>query len=312
MGFLSRKYGLTIDQLLAAEIVTADGKLINTDAKSHPDLFWALRGGGGNFGVVTRFKFQLLPVNQVFGGMLILPATADVVAGLVAEADAAPDELSIIANIMKAPPMPFLPPEVHGKLIAMVMLVYAGSPEAGAKAVAGMRKLATPMADMLRPMSYIEMFPAEEGDFHPVVAARSVFTDSFDRSVAQAVIDHIEHSTAMMAVCQIRVLGGAVSRVPEDATAYPHRQRRMLVNFAGLHMNPQETPVHQEWANTAVGLLPGGAGNAGYLNFYGKVDSTAVRQTYPRSTWERLAKVKAQYDPDNFFHNNHNIPPSEH
>ena len=310
MGYLSRKYGLTIDQLLAAEIVTADGKLIYTDAQSHPDLFWALRGGGGNFGVVTRFKYQLHPLDQVFGGMLILPATADVVAGLVAEADAAPDELSIIANVMKAPPMPFLPPEVHGKLIVMTMLVYAGSPENGAKAVAGLRKLAVPMADMLRPLPYIEMFPAEEGDFRPIVAARPAYTDSFDHATAQAVIDHIEHSTAMMAVCQLRVLGGAIARVPNDATAYAHRQRHLLVQSVGLHMNPAETPIHQEWADTSASLISGHDGSGGYVNFLGNMDVATVRQAYPGTTWERLSKVKAQYDPENFFHNNHNIPPA--
>lgn len=310
VGYLSRKYGLTIDQVLAAEIVTADGKLIFTDAHSHPDLFWALRGGGGNFGVVTRFKYQLHPVDQVFGGMLILPATADAIAGLVAEADAAPEELSIIANIMKAPPMPFLPPEVHGKLIVMLELVYAGSAEAGQKAVAGIRKLAVPMADMLRQMPYPEMFPMQEGDFRPIVSARPVFVDSFDRSTAQAIIDHIEHSTAMMAVCQIRVLGGAISRVPDNATAFPHRQRRMLVNFAAVHMNPLETPIHEEWADTAVDLLPGGNGSAGYVNFFGKVAPAAVQQAYPGTTWQRLVEVKTRYDPDNFFHNNQNIPPA--
>jgi len=310
MGYLSRKYGLTIDQVLAAEIVTADGKLIYTDAQSHPDLFWALRGGSGNFGVVTRFKYQLHPVDQIFGGMLILPATADVIAGLVAEADAAPDELSIIANVMKAPSMPFLPPEVHGKLIAMLMLAYLGSPEDGEKAVTGLRKLATPMADMLRPMPYIEMFPPEEGDFRPIIAMRSVFIDSFDRSAAQAALDHLEHSKAMMAVCQIRVLGGAVSRVPNDATAFAHRQRRMLVNFAGLHMDTQETPMHQEWADSVAAFLPGGDSSAGYVNFFGKVNPATVRQAYPGTTWQRLAEVKTRYDPDNFFHNNQNIPPA--
>lgn len=310
VGYLSRKYGLTIDQVLAAEIVTADGKLLYTDAHSHPDLFWALRGGGGNFGVVTRFKYQLHPVDQVFGGMLILPATADVITGLVAEADAAPDELSIIANIMKAPPMPFLPPEAHGKLIVMCQLVYAGSPENGAKAVAGIRSLAAPIADMLRPLHYTEMFPPEEGEFRPIVSAFPVYTDRLDRSTAQEVLDRIESSTAMVAVCQIRVLGGAIARVANDATAYAHRQRRMLVNFAALHMNPQETPVHQGWVDSTAALLTGGNGSAGYVNFLGKVDAAAVRQAYPGTTWQRLAEVKARYDPDNFFHNNQNIPPA--
>src|SRR5215204_612476 len=127
VGYLVRKYGLTIDSLLAAEVVTADGQLLHVDAESHPDLFWAIRGGGGNFGVATRFKFQLHEVDSVYGGMLILPATEAVIAGFITEAEAAPEELSTIANVMTAPPMPFLPAEVHGKLIVFAMLVYAGN-----------------------------------------------------------------------------------------------------------------------------------------------------------------------------------------
>src|SRR6185295_1531193 len=124
VGYLVRKYGLTIDDLLAAEIVTADGQRLHVDADTNPDLFWAIRGGGGNFGVVTRFQFRLHKVDSVFGGMLFLPATADIVASFMALAEAAPDELSAIANVMPAPPMPFLPAEHHGKLIIMAMLVY--------------------------------------------------------------------------------------------------------------------------------------------------------------------------------------------
>jgi FAD/FMN-containing dehydrogenase len=139
--------------LLAAEVVTADGQLLHVDDKSHPDLFWAIRGGGGNFGIATRFKFQLQELDSVYGGMLILPATDDVIAGFIAEAEAAPDELSTIANVMPAPPMPFLPADAHGKLIVFAMLVYAGNADDGERAVAPFRKLATPLADMLKPMS---------------------------------------------------------------------------------------------------------------------------------------------------------------
>jgi hypothetical protein len=128
VGFLVRKYGLTIDSLLAAEIVTADGQLLHVDDKSHPDLFWAIRGGGGNFGVATRFKFQLHEVDYHPRRDAFLPATPDTIASFIAEAEAAPEELSTIANVMTAPPMPFLPAEVHGKPIIMAMMVYAGDP----------------------------------------------------------------------------------------------------------------------------------------------------------------------------------------
>ena len=152
VGYLVRKYGLTIDDLLAAEVVTADGQILHVDADTNPDLFWAIRGGGGNFGVVTRFQFQLHKVDSVYGGMLFLPATADVIASFIALSETAPEELSAIANIMTAPPMPFLPAEVHGKLIIMAMMVYVGEPGDGQRVIAPFRALATPIADMVKPM----------------------------------------------------------------------------------------------------------------------------------------------------------------
>ena len=143
VGFLSRKYGLTIDSLLAAEIVTANGDILNVDASSHPDLFWAIRGGGGNFGVATRFKLRLHPVPQVVGGLLVLPASADVIVQTAALAEAAPEELSLIAAVMPAPPMPFIPAAHHGKLSVLMFLCYAGDAAAGEAAVAPFRALAT-------------------------------------------------------------------------------------------------------------------------------------------------------------------------
>src|SRR5687768_11514488 len=184
VGYLVRKYGLTIDDLLAAEVVTADGQLLRVDAETHPDLFWAIRGGGGNFGVATRFKFRLHEVDSVVGGMLILPATADTIASFIAEAEAAPEELSTIANVMIAPPMPFLPEEVHGKLIIMAIMVYAGEVDAGERVISRFRALATPIADMLRPMHYPEIYFPEEGEYHPIAASRTMFADRIDRPVA--------------------------------------------------------------------------------------------------------------------------------
>jgi FAD/FMN-containing dehydrogenase len=147
IGYLVRRHGLTIDSLLAADVVTADGRLVRADTATHPDLFWAIRGGGGNFGVATRFQFRLHETGQVMGGMLVLPATPDVIASLAAEAEAAADELSLIANVMVAPPMPFLPTEAHGKLVVLAMMVYAGPVERGERAVAPFRRLAAPLAD---------------------------------------------------------------------------------------------------------------------------------------------------------------------
>ena len=192
VGYLVRKYGLTIDSLLAAEIVTADGQILQVDEKNHPDLFWAIRGGGGNFGVVTRFKLQLHEVSEGVGGMLVLPASAEVIQKFIAAAEAAPEELSTIANVMVAPPMPFLPPEAHGKLIVMALMFYTGDAEAGQRALAPFRALAAPLADMLHPMRYPEMYMPEEAGYHPVAAARTMFVDTLDLGVAETIVDHLK------------------------------------------------------------------------------------------------------------------------
>lgn len=308
IGYLVRKYGLTIDDLLAAEVVTADGKLLRVDAESHPDLFWAIRGGGGNFGVATRFQFRLHEVDQVMGGMLILPATPDVIASFIAEAEAAPDELSTIANVMPAPPMPFLPAEAHGKLVIMAIMVYAGDVEAGERVMARFRSLATPITDMLRPMRYPEIYQPEEGDYHPVAASRTMFVDGIDRSVAEAILDQLQASTGSMAVAQFRVLGGAMARVPVDATAFAHRVSRIMVNVAALYERPEEKATHEAWVTDFAGVLRQDDGGV-YVNFLGDEGEAQVRAAYPGPTWDRLAAIKARYDPTNLFRLNQNIPP---
>lgn len=309
VGYLVRKYGLTIDSLLAAEVVTADGQIRHVDEQTHPDLFWAIRGGGGNFGVVTRFKFQLHQVPSVVGGMLILPATPETVAGFIAEAEAAQEELSGIANVMFAPPMPFLPQEAHGKLIIMAFLVYAGEAEAGERALAPFRVLATPLADMLKPMSYPEIYPPEEGaeEYHPVAASRTMFVDEIDLSVAETIVERLQSSTAAMSVAQLRVLGGAMARVPADATAFAHRTSKIMVNIAALYEKPEEKATHEAWvADFASALLQSDSG--AYVNFLGDEGEERIRAAYPGSTWDRLVEVKARYDPTNLFRLNQNIP----
>jgi len=309
VGFLVRKYGLTIDNLLAAEVVTADGQLLHVDDKSHPDLFWAIRGGGGNFGVATRFKFKLHKLEKVYGGMLFLPATADTIASFLAEADSAPEELSTILNIMPAPPMPFLSEDVHGKMIMMAMMVYAGDVEVGEQVMSRFRAIATPYADMLRPMTYSEMFPPEEGgDYHPVAAGRTMFLDGVDRSVAELMMDRLQSSTAMMAVTQLRVLGGAMARVPVDATAFAHRESKIMVNLAALYNNPEEKDHHEAWVTQYESDLRQKDKGA-YVNFLGAVDKKQIRAAYPGDTWKKLGEIKKKYDPTNLFRLNQNIPP---
>ena len=288
--------------------MTADGKILQVDETHHPDLFWAIRGGGGNFGVATRFKFQLHDLGQVYGGMLFLPATADTIASYMSEADSASEELSTIANVMTAPPMPFLPEEVHGKPIIMAMMVYAGDVANGEQVMAPFRKLAAPYADMLRPMSYTEMYPPEEGEYHPVAAARTMFLDYVDKSVAETILKHLQASTGMMAVAQLRVLGRAMARVPADATAYAHRKSKIMVNLAALYEKPEDKPTHEAWVTEFEKSIQQSDRGA-YVNFINSVGEDELRAAYPGSTLEKLRQVKAKYDPTNLFRMNQNIPP---
>ncbi len=309
IGYLVRKYGMTIDNLLAADIATADGQLLRADAKTHPDLFWAIRGGGGNFGVATRLQFRLHELDKVIGGMLILPATPKVIASFIAEAEAAPNELSTIANVMTAPPLPFLPTEDHGKPVVMAMLVYAGEAGAGEGVIAPFRALATPIADMVRPMQYPEIYPPEESSYHPVAAGRTMFVDSIDRPVAETILDHLQASTGSMAVAQLRVLGGAMARVPGDATAFAHCGSRIMVNVAALYERPDEKATHEALVTDFASALRQNDGGA-YVNFLGNEGEARIRAAYPTPTWDRLTAIKARYDPTNLFRLNQNIPPA--
>jgi FAD/FMN-containing dehydrogenase len=309
IGFLVRKHGLTIDNLLAAEVVTADGQILQVDDHSHPDLFWALRGGGGNFGVATRFRYRLAELPSIVGGMLLLPGSAEVIEGLMAAAEAAPEELSAIANIMVAPPMPFLPPQAHGKLIVMALLCYAGDAEAGQRALAPFRALAEPLADMVQPMPYAGLFePAEDMEVVEE-SARSLFLDAVDRATAETIVERLQTSTAMMAVAQLRVLGGAMARVPVEATAFAHRQRRIMAAVGAVYERAQDRPAQDAWADDFAAALRQGDPGV-YVNFLSDEGPRRVREAYPGPTWDRLVEVKRRYDPDNLFRLNQNIPPA--
>ena len=309
VGYLVRAHGLTIDSLLAVELVTADGQVLHVDTDHHPELFWALRGGGGNFGVATRFRFRLHPVDQILGGLLVLPATPEVIAAFVAAAEAAPEELSTIANVMPAPPLPFLPTDQHGRLVIMATLAYAGDVEAGERGVAKFRALAEPLADMLQPMPYAGIYPPDEEEYHPTAALRTMLVDAVDGDATEAVVQHLEASTALLPVVQLRVLGGAMARVPADATAFAHRASRFMVNVAAVYQHPEEAEVHQAWVDRLAARLRHGDARA-YVNFLGDEGQGRVREAYPGATWERLAAVKRRYDPTNLFHRNQNIPPT--
>lgn len=309
IGYLSRKYGMTIDNVTACEIVTADGSFHTVDETHEPDLFWAVRGGGGNFGVVTRFQYRIHDVETVTGGMLILPASAKNIAAFIHAAEQAPDELSTIANVMTAPPMPFLPKETTGKLIIMALMCYAGDATSGASVMAKFRSIDTPLADMVKVIPYPQMYPPDQGNYHPIAAARTMFIDRVDERTADDILTKLRASTGTMAVCQLRVLGGAIARILPDATAYYHRKSTIMVNLATLYQNLEEKMQHELWVTDFQNRLQQNDYGA-YVNFLGNEPVERIHAAYPGTTWERLQKIKTKYDPANVFHLNQNIPPS--
>ena len=306
VGFLVRKYGLTIDDVLAAEVVTADGEILDVDEHAYPDLFWGLRGGGGNFGVVTRLRLRLHQIDQVVGGMLVLPASADVITGLVAAAGAAPEDLSVIANVLKAPPLPFIPQEQHGKPVVMAVMVYAGAPAAGEMAIAPIRALATPLADMVRLIRYPEMYgPETPGPAFDV--GTNMLVDELSTGGAETILAHLETATAALAAVQLRVLGGAIARVADGATAFGHRRAKLMVNIAAKDQRVAERAEHEAWAARVAEALSSGVRTPAYVGFIGEEGEEGVRRAYPPATLKRLARVKRRYDPDNLFHLNLNV-----
>jgi FAD/FMN-containing dehydrogenase len=309
IGFLTRKNGLTIDDLLAAEVVTADGDVVTASEESEPDLFWAIRGGESNFGVATRLRLRLHQVSEIVGGMLMLPATAEVITGFLEAAEAAPEELSTIANVMLAPPMPFIPEDAHGKPIMIGLMTYVGPADEAEGVIAPFRALAEPIADMVRPMRYPELYEGPEQEAR-YASGNNFFADSLDSAGPEAILEWLANSTSMMKAVQLRVLGGALERVPNDATAFAHRDRRLFVNIAAMYMDGAEKAAGDAWV-AGLGDALGQDGSGGYVGFLGNEDEATIRAAYPGRTWDRLRDLKRRYDPDNLFRLNHNIPPAE-
>jgi FAD/FMN-containing dehydrogenase len=308
VGYLSRKHGLTIDSLLGAELVTADGRIVEVDAEHHPDLFWAIRGGGGNVGVVTRLRYRLHDVTEFTGGMLLLPATPETVTGFIRLADAAPEGLSTILNVMPCPPMPFVPQEQHGQLVLLAMLGWVGPADEGSRVLAPFRELATPIADMVSAQPYTAMYPPEEGEYHPSAVQRTLFLDHLDRDAAALILARLAESDAPMRAVQLRVLGGAIARVPADATAYAHRTRRIMAVVVSFH-GPDDLERRERWVTSLADALRQG-GPGAYVNFLMDQGEAGVRSAYPPDTYARLASVKATWDPTNLFRGNQNVPPA--
>jgi hypothetical protein len=308
IGFLSRLHGrMTIDDVIAAEIVTADGRVRTIDHEHEPDLFWAIRGGGGNFGVVTRFRYRLATVPQVYGGPLILPATPEAIAGLVSACAKADDALTVIANVVPAPPLPFVPEDVHGQVLIMAKVCYAGDMQHAEEAVLPLREIVTPVLDLMQAMPYAVLLDEQAPSKGNVVAVRNMFVDHIDQSDAAIILEHLDRSDAWLRMVQFRVLGGAISRVAPGATAYAHRKSAIMINVVSAAEGNE--PAARGWTEDLAQALYQGDDGA-YVNFFGPADGNRIEAAYPGETLARLRRIKARYDSTNLFSNNDNITPA--
>jgi FAD/FMN-containing dehydrogenase len=309
IGWLVRRHGLAIDALVSVELVTADGRLVTASATEHPDLFWAVRGGGGNFGVVTRFQFRLYPVPQILGGALFMPATREVLQALQPIAASAPEELTTISFLMAAPPAPFIPAEVHFQPTLAIMFVYDGDAEAGAAAIAPFREVATPLAELVMPMPYPGIYEMlRDAERRGPVSHRSLFMDTLDDAAIDEILARHAAPSTPMAMTQIRILGGAMGRVAADATAFAHRDANVMVMIIAPFEDAAELPVHAAWTQAYFDALQPKATGV-YSNFLENEGEARIRDAYPTETYRRLVEVKRRYDPTNLFRLNQNIRP---
>jgi FAD binding domain/Berberine and berberine like len=318
IGFLMRKHGIAVDNLLAAEVVTAEGRVVHASADEHPDLFWALRGGGGNFGVVTSFRFALHPVGPtVMAGPVFWAAddTTEVLRfyrDFVAEA---PDELGTVVRLGTVPPLPVIPEDLYFRPAIAVICCYAGAVEDGERAVQDVRGFGTPLVDLLGPSPYAAFQGAVDDTvphgWHYYWKATNL-AGLPDDTIA-VVADHAYAAGSPRSYAAMFHMGGAVSRVPHNATAYAGRDvaHNIIIDAAWL---PEESDVHAAaepaWARRFLHALQPQRASGVYVNFLDSDDdSSRVRDAYPDEIYQRLAEVKADYDPDNAFHHNKNIQP---
>ena len=307
IGWLARKHGLTIDSLIEVDLVTADGRLVTVSEAADPDLFWAIRGGGGNFGIATRFRYRLHPVDMVTGGMLVLPLTHQVLRDLVDASVAAPEELTQISFVMGLPPAPFVPPEAVGTPAVLVMPVHAGPLDEGTAAMAPFRAIATPLADMVGPMPYPAMYQLTAAGEQPGPGVvRSAFMPGLDETAIDAIVERHRSPQGALAMTQLRVLGGEMARIPAGATAFAHRDATVMAAIIAHGEAPYEElkayteSYFEDLSGQSTGV---------YSNFLGEEAPNRLQAAYPGATYERLVGVKRRVDPDNVFHANHNIRP---
>ncbi len=312
-GWLTRKYGMTVDNLASAELITANGTRIRASESENPDLFWAIRGGGGNFGVVTRFEFALHPVGpQVLAGLIVFPLdqAKQVLRQYREFVESAPEELSVWVVLRQAPPLPFLPKEAHGKEVVVLAIFYGGTIGDGEGLIAPLRRFGAAYGEHIGAQPYVQWQKA----FDPLLTpgARNYWkSHNFRELRDDALNTMIEFATRLPSPqCEIFIghIAGAANRVPADAMAYGHRDARFVLNVHGRWNEATQDATGIAWARAFFDATAPHASAGTYVNFMTEDESDRVATAYG-ANYARLAKVKRQYDPDNVFHLNQNIKP---
>jgi hypothetical protein len=309
IGWLVRKYGLTIDSLLAAELVTAEGEQVTASADSHPDLFWALRGGGGNFGAVTRYRLALNPIGEVSHGTLLMPATAETVRDVLSFGYGAPEDLTLMPYVMAIPPMDEVDARQHGGLGLWVDTLWAGPGEVGQEVLTSLRALGPILMDDVVQKPYPAVY-GEPGDGpRGGWTSSSIFLDEFDTGVFETVRDMLGKAPPGNSLAVFRVLGGAAGRVASDAMAYGWRDRRFLAWLIAAFEITEARSAYDSWASDFRMALAG-SGSGAFVSFMGTDGPASVAAAYPAATLARLRDVKRHWDPGNLFRHNLNIAPA--
>ncbi len=310
IGYLTRKHGLTIDNVLAIELVTATGQIVQASESENADLFWALRGGGGNFGVVTGFQYRLHELPQIYGGMYLIPATPEVVREYARLSLEAPEEFSTITMMVKAPPAPFVPEDKVGTLSLMLLVAYSGPIENGEEVFAPFRALGEPIVDMIGPMPISGLYAfAEQAEHRGRMRVRSGFYEELNDEVIESALAFVNNGPQTMNAFQIRPIGnGAMQRVSPEATAFSHRDANFMVAIIDHWEESEGDRENVNWVDSFwQAIRPFSRGV--YSNFLQAEGEARVRQAYSETTFEKLAQLKLKYDPTNLFSGTENIAP---
>jgi FAD/FMN-containing dehydrogenase len=312
-GWLTRKYGLTIDNLVSAEMITADGNKIRTSANENPDLFWAIRGGGGNFGVVTEFEFALHPVGpEILAGLIVFPLSQakQVLIQYRKFAQSAPEELNVWVALRKAPPLPFLPDRVHGTEVVILPVFYTGDPIEGEQLIEPLRSFGDACGEHIGVQPYVEWQQA----FDPLLTrgARNYWKSHNFTELSDGVLDAIVEFASKLPSpqCEIFIgcISGASNRISADATAYYHRDAQFVMNVHGRWDDVAHDETCIAWAREFFQTAAPYASAGGYVNFMTQEEGDRVAAAYG-SNYDRLVQLKQRYDPENIFHLNQNIKP---